>query len=86
MPHYYFHIHDNGVLLEDTEGIELADDDAVREECREVILSVLQEVFPGGWVSNNRHFQIVDEHGVTVLVLPFGSANERESSLASARE
>jgi Domain of unknown function (DUF6894) len=72
MPCYYFHIRDDGVLLEDPDGIELPNLDAAREECRKLILSVLQEEGMTQEFSAKREFQVVDESGETVLVVPFG--------------
>jgi len=72
MPCYYFHIRDDSVLLEDPDGIELPNLDAAREECRKLILSVLQEEGMTEGFSAKREFQVVDESGETVLVVPFG--------------
>jgi hypothetical protein len=71
MPAYYFHIRDNGVLLKDPDGLELPDLDAARVECKRLILSVLQEEQMDEQLSANREFQIEDETGRTVLVVPF---------------
>jgi hypothetical protein len=71
MPAYYFHIRDNGVLLRDPDGLELPDLEAARGECQRLILSVLQEEQIEEQLSANREFQIEDETGRTVLLVPF---------------
>ena len=77
MPAYYFHIRDNGTLIRDPDGLELPDLDAVRAECRRVVVSVLQEEKMDDQRSGNREFQIEDETGRIVLVVPFRSAVSR---------
>ena len=71
MPAYYFHIRDNGVLLRDPDGLELPDLDAARAECKRLILSVLKEEQIDEQFSVNRQFQIEDETGRTILIVPF---------------
>ena len=71
MPAYYFHIRDNGVLLRDPDGLELPDLDAARAECKRLILSVLREEPISEELSANREFEVVDETGRTVLLIPF---------------
>jgi len=70
---YFFHIRDNGVMLEDPDGIELADLDAARDKCKKLIRTVLQEEGMTEEFSANREFQVIDELGRTVLVVPFRS-------------
>lgn len=70
---YFFHIRDNGVMLEDPDGVELADLEAARDKCRKLIRTVLQEEGMTAEFSANREFQIDDEDGRTVLVVPFRS-------------
>ena len=72
MPTYYFHIRDQpGVLLRDPDGIELPDLDALRDECRRLIISVIQEEQMTEEFSVNREFQVEDERGRTILAMPF---------------
>ena len=77
MPTYYFHIRDNGDLIKDPDGLELPDVDAVRAECKRIIASVLQEEQMDDQRSANREFQVEDEAGRTVFVVPFRSAVSR---------
>ena len=71
MPTYYFHIRENGTLIRDPDGLELPDLDAVRGECRSLILSVLREEQVDEARSADRQFQVEDESGRTVLLVPF---------------
>ena len=77
MPAYYFHVRENGALLRDTDGLELPDFDAVCNELKRLIISVLQEEQMTEEFSANREFQVDDEHGRTVLVVPFRLAVSR---------
>jgi hypothetical protein len=74
MPAYYFHVRDNGSLLRDPDGIELPDLDAARDECRKLIVSVLREEQRDDELLTGREFQVEDELGRTVLIVPFQSA------------
>ena len=71
MPTYYFHIRDNDALLRDPDGLELPHLDAARTECRKVIVSVLSEEQMDELTSADLEFQIEDETGRTVLMVPF---------------
>jgi hypothetical protein len=75
MPVYYFHIRDNGDLLEDPEGIELPTLDAASVECKELIVSVLREEQAAEESLAGREFQIEDATGRVVLVVPFQLAS-----------
>jgi len=71
MPCYYFHVLDRGELIEDPDGLELCDLAAAREECSRIVQGILgEEGWRGGLVADRR-FQIVDELGRTVLIVPF---------------
>ena len=71
MPTYYFHIRENGTLIRDPDGLELPDLDAVRVECRSLILSVLREEQVDEARSADRQFQVENKTGRTVLPVPF---------------
>ena len=73
MPIYYFHVRENGALLRDPDGLELPDLDAIRSELSKLIMSVLQEEQITEEFSANREFQVQDERGRTVLIVPFRS-------------
>lgn len=70
MPVYYFHVRDGGKIMRDPEGLELPDIDSVREVVRNSILSVLRENQTDK-LSYDSEFQIDDERGRTVLIVPF---------------
>jgi len=70
MPAYYFHVWENGVLIRDSDGLDLPDMDAVHEEVKNSIVSVLQEEDLDE-LSADRAFQIDDHLGRTVLKVPF---------------
>lgn len=71
MPAYYFHVRDNGILIRDPDGLDLPDFDAVRAECKRLILSVLREEQISEEFSANREFEVVDDTGRIVLLVPF---------------
>jgi len=71
MPAYYFHIRDDEVLIRDPQGIELSDINAVLDECRTLILSTIREEQSEEEMSANWEFQIEDDRGRIVLVVPF---------------
>jgi hypothetical protein len=73
MARYYFHVLDHGAVIEDAEGVELSGVEAAVDECRQLILETLlgervSDDFVGG-----RAFQVVDEKGLVLLVVPFRS-------------
>ncbi len=71
MPTYYFHVRDNGVLIKDSVGVEVDDLSAAGDQCRQLILSVLREEQTDKELLANREFQVEDERGRTVLIVPF---------------
>lgn len=48
MPRFHFHIHENGRFIEDEEGQEFDDPDAVRQEAVETGASIARDVFMAG--------------------------------------
>lgn len=75
MARYYFHVQTNGVLLRDPDGIDVAGLDAARDQCRAFIQSVLEEEELTEAFSAGRKFQIVDERGRSVLIVPSSPAS-----------
>jgi len=75
MPTYYFHIRENGALLRDPDGVQLPDLDFARSEFSELIISAIQEIIQEEQMTKeslvDRQFQVEDERGRTVLVVPF---------------
>ena len=52
-------------------GLELSDLNSVDEGCKNLILSVLREEQSDEELIANRQFQVEDEDGRTVLMIPF---------------
>jgi hypothetical protein len=48
MPRFHFHIKENGRLIEDEEGQEFADTNAVRREAMETGASIARDAFVSG--------------------------------------
>jgi hypothetical protein len=71
MPRYFFHVRDGDDLILDREGLELPDLDSALEECRSLVRTVLNEDQHRAILSPGRQFEIVDELGRLVLVIPF---------------
>ena len=71
MPAYYFHIRNSGILIRDPDGVELSDLNAARAECLRLILSVLREEQIDEQLSSDRQFEVEDESGRTILIVPF---------------
>ena len=71
MPRYYFHIRDDDELVPDSSGIELSNLNVAAKHCGRVVADVLEEE---EWQTEplaGRQFEIADEAGRTVLILPF---------------
>jgi hypothetical protein len=78
---YYFHIRCQGFFLADPTGIDLTDIDVGGEECCEIIRDVLSEE---RWLTDSvdgRRFEIADESGHTVSVLPFANSGTRRGGM-----
>lgn len=70
MPKYFFHIEDGSGVLQDEEGIDLADLDHVRKEATSAARQVLGEMIRAGQPLNGRSFIVQNELGETVLTYP----------------
>jgi hypothetical protein len=74
MPRYFFHLRDQGEIVRDRDGLNLRDPHSAREVCRRMVREVL---FEQDWVDElftNPQFEIVDERGRTILIVPFREA------------
>jgi hypothetical protein len=71
MPKYFFHVRDHGELVRDPDGLDLPALDAVAEECRNMVREVLGEEEWRDELTADRAFEIVDELGRVVLIVPF---------------
>ena len=79
MPLYYFHVRTDRGLVEDEEGIELPDMQAVR---REALVSAHEFTAEAQW-SGALAFEVVDAAGETVLTLPIQAVSFDWPGLAS---
>jgi hypothetical protein len=73
MPRYYFHVLDHGDLIEDKDGVELTGVEEAVDECRQLILEALFGEHVTDEFLADRAFQIVDEKGLVLLIVPFRS-------------
>jgi hypothetical protein len=71
MPSYFFHIRDRDELLLDPDGLELPDLASALDECARIVLTVLEEERWREKIETDRQFEVVDELGRTLLVVPF---------------
>lgn len=76
MPRYYFHIRKGDVLVEDAQGIEVAQPEALEEEAVESARDLLAEGDLQGLDRRDWLYEVADESGGTVLVLRFQDAVE----------
>lgn len=74
MTRYYFHTRDGVDYTEDQEGTELPDLDSARHEAVLAAREMLAEMLLAGKVVNGKVFEIADEAGTVVAVVPFKSA------------
>ncbi|WP_436640350.1 DUF6894 family protein [Microbaculum sp. FT89] len=71
MPRYFFHIRDDGLLVTDVEGVELPDIPDLEERLLRVAREVLAEDEWKAELTDGRSFEIVNEEGRTILIVPF---------------
>jgi hypothetical protein len=74
VPRFYFHVRDGDKLDIDTEGTELPDLAAVREEAVHAAKEALIEAIRTDSVFNNQVFEVADDQGRLVFTLPFREA------------
>ncbi|MDB5693254.1 MAG: hypothetical protein JWO81_2317 [Alphaproteobacteria bacterium] len=71
MPRYFFHIHDDVVVMDD-EGIELPDAEAARREAVAGIREMMCEQLRKGRLALHHRIEVADAAGAPVLSLAFG--------------
>ena len=74
MPRFFFHICQATGLIRDAEGTLLPDLDAAHEEAIASARQILSDKIRAGEVLNGQSFEITDETGQVVGVVPFKSA------------
>lgn len=75
MPRFFFHLH-NGEECPDTEGVELADVEAARQEAIRSARSIMAGEVIEGRLPLRDVIEVADEAGATVTRLPFRDAVE----------
>ena len=77
MPRYHFNIRRKGVLIEDPDGEEAADLEAIRRVAEDTIEDILRRPETYGQNQNwdRCAFEITDERGATVMKVPFSEFN-----------
>ena len=73
MPRYYFHIRDGLKLIEDREGIELANVVVAKREAEDAAREILAAKVKSGDVIDGQEFEVHDEWGNPLLTIPFRS-------------
>lgn len=74
LPRFFLHQRHGGDLIEDIEGAEFADLDALRREAVLSAREIMSERLLKGEDMNNSAFEIVDEGGNVVLCVSFKEA------------
>ncbi|WP_337269100.1 DUF6894 family protein [Oryzifoliimicrobium ureilyticus] len=71
MPRYYFHIREGDDLAHDDEGLDLPDLETAQKEALEAARDMLVELIRSGLPVNGQCFEICDEKGKVLQVVPF---------------
>lgn len=71
MPSYFFHIHDSDEIILDEEGSVLPDVEAARAEAIQSARDILAEHVRLGDLIDGRRFEVADESGKVLFVMPF---------------
>ena len=77
MARYYFHIRDRDKLIEDLEGQDIVDEEAIRVEALASAREMLAEGILLGKSMEHRIFEVTDANGRQVTTVPFSDAIER---------
>jgi hypothetical protein len=78
MPHFYFHLRNGAQLEEDKEGHELESLFAARREAILGARDVMAERVRAGREPDGSQFEITDESGKIILIVPFEEAYSRD--------
>jgi hypothetical protein len=74
MPRFFFHIRDGDELIEDPDGSVLPDLEAARVEAIEGARAIVAAKVLAGKLIDGQKFEITDESGNTLDLIPFKSA------------
>ena len=86
MPRYYFHIRTGDIRTDDPEGREVPAAESLEEEAIEAARDLLAEGDLQGLDRRKWVYEVADETGATVLVLPFEEAVEPDLRAAETGE
>jgi hypothetical protein len=73
MPHYHFHVRTSAGLIDDSEGMELPNTDAVRREVIQAARELMAQAILEGHDISGHAFRVETEDGSLVLDVPFRS-------------
>jgi hypothetical protein len=76
MPHYFFNIADDDRTIVDSQGVELASLDEVRQEAVASARELVSESVFRGQTPNGRRIVVTDEAGMVLAEIPFQDAME----------
>jgi hypothetical protein len=71
MARYFFHIRNGDDFDEDTQGVDLPDVGAVENEAFTAARGLIADMVTDGEHINGMRFEVTDENGNIVLILPF---------------
>jgi hypothetical protein len=71
MPKYFFHIKSEDDFLEDLEGVDLRGEKEAFDEATDAAREMLSERVRKGELIDGHEFDVRDERGTTVFLLPF---------------
>ena len=74
MPRYFFHIVDGDEIIEDCEGTELPDLEAAVLDALHSARHLLADRIRRGELANGQRFEVRDEAGELVAIVPFQDA------------
>jgi len=73
MPTFFFHVHKNGEIIQDSEGIDLPGANAALEEATQAARDLMAEKVKRGDIVDGDEFAVHDDLGKLLFVLPFKS-------------
>jgi hypothetical protein len=77
MPMFYFHVVMADERSKDPEGMHLSDLEAARDEATRAARDIVADKVRGGILPESASFEIADENGTVLDVLPFEHAYSR---------